>query len=66
MLICFTFLLSFLEDKTHDDISNILQQWKSNNCVPPSNSNSHQHLQQHTQEQGKLFKRPTIKVIKKD
>ncbi|KAM7358305.1 short spindle 2 [Cochliomyia hominivorax] len=36
----------FLEDKTHDDISNILQQWKSNNCIPPSNNTSHQPQQQ--------------------
>ncbi|XP_036216491.2 serine-rich adhesin for platelets isoform X2 [Bactrocera oleae] len=25
-----------LEDKTHDDVSNILQQWKSNNCLLPA------------------------------
>ncbi|XP_053953904.1 uncharacterized protein LOC128860405 [Anastrepha ludens] len=25
-----------LEDKTHDDVSNILQQWKSNNCLLPT------------------------------
>ncbi|XP_065362201.1 uncharacterized protein ssp2 [Calliphora vicina] len=36
----------FLEDKTHDDISNILQQWKSNNGIPPSNNTSHQPQQQ--------------------
>lgn len=47
-LFCFTFLLiylrSCLEDKTHDDVSNILQQWKSNNCLLPT---------QYQQEQGK-------------
>ncbi|CAD7005982.1 unnamed protein product [Ceratitis capitata] len=46
-----------LEDKTHDDVSNILQQWKSNNCqLPP----------QYQQEQAyklnsKTFTRPRKK-----
>lgn len=43
------FQFSFLEDKTHDDISNILQQWKSNNYMPPSNNTQTQQQQ----EQGK-------------
>lgn len=41
----------FLEDKTHDDISNILQQWKSNNCIPPSSNNTSQKQQQQQQLQ---------------
>ncbi|XP_036325853.1 uncharacterized protein LOC118738914 isoform X1 [Rhagoletis pomonella] len=47
-----------LEDKTHDDVSNILQQWKSNNCPLPT---------QYQQEQAyklnsRTFTRPRRKL----
>ncbi|XP_075159557.1 short spindle 2 [Haematobia irritans] len=54
----------FLEDKTHDDISNILQQWKSNNYMPPSN-NTQTHQQQEQQVHkldSRTFTRPKRKL----
>ncbi|XP_037820127.1 probable serine/threonine-protein kinase DDB_G0282963 [Lucilia sericata] len=47
----------FLEDKTHDDISNILQQWKSNNVIPPlNNTSSHSQPQPQQQQQEQAYK----------
>ncbi|KAH8261063.1 hypothetical protein KR044_002817, partial [Drosophila immigrans] len=45
----------FLADKTHDDISNILQQWKTNNQQQPQSQSSLQlqpHLHYNNHEQG--------------
>uniref|UniRef100_A0A1I8PD84 Uncharacterized protein n=1 Tax=Stomoxys calcitrans TaxID=35570 RepID=A0A1I8PD84_STOCA len=56
----------FLEDKTHDDISNILQQWKSNNYLPPSNNTqTHQQQEQHQvyKLDSRTFTRPKRKLI---
>ncbi|XP_017842216.1 myb-like protein P [Drosophila busckii] len=57
----------FLADKTHDDISNILQQWKTNNQAQQSQAQSQQqqqklHLQYNNEQAYKLnsktFTRP--------
>ncbi|KAL9906971.1 short spindle 2 isoform 2-T4 [Glossina fuscipes fuscipes] len=54
----------FLEDKTHDDISNILQQWKSNNCLPPSiNRTPQQPLEQPYKLDSRTFTRPKRKLV---
>uniref|UniRef100_A0A1A9UJL1 Uncharacterized protein n=1 Tax=Glossina austeni TaxID=7395 RepID=A0A1A9UJL1_GLOAU len=54
----------FLEDKTHDDISNILQQWKSNNCLPPSiNRTPQQPLEQPYKLDSRTFTRPKRKSV---
>uniref|UniRef100_A0A1A9WE39 Uncharacterized protein n=1 Tax=Glossina brevipalpis TaxID=37001 RepID=A0A1A9WE39_9MUSC len=54
----------FLEDKTHDDISNILQQWKSNNCLPPSiNQTPQQPLEQAYKLDSRTFTRPKRKLV---
>ncbi|XP_011188920.2 uncharacterized protein LOC105216228 [Zeugodacus cucurbitae] len=46
-----------LEDKTHDDVSNILQQWKSNNCLLPA---QYQHEQAYKLN-SRTFTRPRRK-----
>ncbi|XP_060655448.1 uncharacterized protein DDB_G0288805 isoform X1 [Drosophila nasuta] len=55
----------FLADKTHDDISNILQQWKTNNQQQPPQSSlqlqPHLHYNNHEQaykHNSKTFTRP--------
>ncbi|XP_005183638.1 uncharacterized protein LOC101894866 [Musca domestica] len=53
----------FLEDKTHDDISNILQQWKSNNYMPPSNNTQTQQQQEQAYKlDSRTFTRPKRKL----
>ncbi|XP_073842018.1 short spindle 2 isoform X2 [Musca autumnalis] len=53
----------FLEDKTHDDISNILQQWKSNNYMPPSsNTQTQQQQEQAYKLDSRTFTRPKRKL----
>lgn len=53
----------FLADKTHDDISNILQQWKTNNQQQPQSQQLQPHLHYNNHEQAyklnsKTFTRP--------
>lgn len=49
----FQTLCRFLADKTHDDISNILQQWKTNNQQQLQQSQQLQpHLHYNNHEQG--------------
>ncbi|XP_037956480.1 uncharacterized protein LOC119686085 [Teleopsis dalmanni] len=51
----------FLDDKSHDDVSNILRQWKNNNCIPTQLQQQQQNQEQVYKLNSRTFTRPKRK-----